>query len=92
MIQPHEMFKQLFDFNKSAYETSLKNVNMLKEQMEKMTNLYIDQAVGMPEQTKKAAKECVSMYKKGCDDFQNLIGDNYRKIGMFFEEKTQGPK
>jgi hypothetical protein len=92
MMQPHEMFKQLFDFNKSAYETSLKNVNMLQEQMEKMTNLYIDQAVGMPEQTKKAAKECVSMYKKGCDDFQKFMDDNYRKFGTFFQEKKQEPK
>ena len=72
MMQPHEMFKQLFDFNKSAYETALKNMNMYQEQMEKMINLYIDQAVGMPEQTKKAAKECASMYKKASMTSRNL--------------------
>ncbi|HTZ40518.1 MAG TPA: hypothetical protein VMB77_10185 [Syntrophales bacterium] len=92
MMQPHEMFKQLFDFNKNAYETSLKNMNLYQEQMEKMINLYIDQAVGMPDESKKAAKEWASMYKKVFADFQKLMDDNHKKIGTFFQEKTQEPK
>jgi hypothetical protein len=46
----------------------------------------------MPEPSRKAAKECASMYKKGCDDYRKLLDDNYRKIGMFFQEKTQESK
>jgi hypothetical protein len=89
MIQPKNMIKQMIDFNKAAYENAFKNMNVLQEQMEKMINLYIDQAVIMPEQSKKAAKEWVSTYKKGLDDFKKLTDDNYRRLATFFEEKTQ---
>lgn len=91
-MQPKDMLKQMIDFNKSAYENAFKNVNILQEQMEKMIDAYIDQAVGIPEPTKKAAKEWASMYKKGFDDFKKLMDDNYRKLGAFFEENTQEPK
>jgi len=91
MMQSHEIFKQMFDCNKNVYMTFLGNMNAYQEQMEKMMNLYIDQAVGMPEETKKAAREWASMYKKGFDDFQKFMNDHYRKIGMFFQTKTQVP-
>ena len=31
------------------------------------------------------------MYKKGFEDFQKFMDDHYRKIGMFFQTKTQVP-
>ncbi len=67
-------------------------MNILQDQMAKMIDLYIDQAVGIPEQSRKAAKEWTSMYKKGFDDFKNLMDDNYRKLETFLEEKMQEPK
>ena len=92
MMQPKDMLKQMIDFNKSAYENAFKNVNVLQEQMERMIYLYIDQTVIMPEQSRKAAKEWASMYKKGFDDFKTLMDDNYGILETFFEAKTQEPK
>ena len=84
----NEMFKQMLDFNKKAYESGLKNLSMYQEQMEKMMNLYIDQSV-MPEQSKKAAKELASMYKKGFDDFKALVDSYYANLGRFIQEKNK---
>lgn len=92
MMQPKDMLKQMIDFNKAAYENAFKNMNVLQEQMERMIYFYIDQTVIMPEQSRKAAKEWVSMYRKGCDEFKKLMDDNYGKLGTFFEEKMQEPK
>jgi hypothetical protein len=92
MMQSKDMLKQMIDFNKSAYENAFKNMNVLQEQMERMIYFYIDQTVIMPEQSRKVAKEWVSMYKKGCDEFKKLMDDNFRRLGTFFEEKTQEPK
>ena len=92
MMQSNEMLKQMIDFNKAAYENAFKNINMLQEQMEKAIHLCIDQTAGMSEVRKTAAKDWVSMYKKGFDDVKKLMDDNYRKMGMFFREKTQEPK
>jgi len=84
MMQPKDMLKQMIDFNKSAYENAFKNMSMLQEQMEKGINLYIDQAPGMSEESKKAAKDWVSMYRKGYEDFKKLVDDNFKKMETFF--------
>jgi hypothetical protein len=86
-MQPKDMLKQMIDFNKAAYENAFKNMNMLQEQMEKVINLYIDQTSGMSEESKKAAKDWASMYKKGYDDFKKLVDDNFKKMEAFFQEK-----
>ncbi|NPV04755.1 MAG: hypothetical protein HPY67_08490 [Syntrophaceae bacterium] len=85
-MQPKELLKQMIEFNKSAYENAFKNLNMLQEQMEKVFNIYIDQASGMSEEGKKAAKEWASMYKKGYEDYKKLVDDNFKKIEAFFQE------
>jgi len=93
MMQPKNMMKQMIEFNKSAYENAFKNMNMLQEQMEKMLNQYIDQAVGIPEEGRKAAKEWAKMYKKGFDDFRKLMEDNYKRVDTSFQEKEpKAPK
>ncbi len=92
MIQPQNMLKQMIEFNKATYQNTFNNMNILQDQMTKMIDLYIDQAVGIPEQSRKAAKEWASMYKKGFDDLKNLMDDNYRKLETFLEEKMQEPK
>jgi hypothetical protein len=91
-MQPKDILKQMIEFNKSAYENTSKNLNMLQEQMEKMLNQYIDQAVGIPEEGRKAAKEWAKVYKKGFDDFKKLMEDNYKRLGELFQEKTEEPK
>lgn len=87
MMQPKDMLKQMIDFNKAAYENAFKNMNMLQEQMEKVINTSIDQTAGMSDEGKKAAKEWSSMYKKGFDDFKQLVDDNFKKMDSFFQEK-----
>lgn len=88
-MQFKDMIRQMIDFNKTAHENAFKNMNMLQEQMEKMFNLYIDQAVGIPEEGKKAIKEWASMYKKGFDDFRKLMDENYGRFASFLQEKKE---
>ena len=83
-----EMLMQMIEFNKAAYENAFKNITMLREQMETVMNLYIDQAIGVSDDGKKAAKEWGTMYKKGCDDFKKLVDDNLKKMESFSEQKT----
>jgi hypothetical protein len=82
-----EMLMQMIEFNKAAYENAFKNITMLREQMETVMNLYIDQAIGVSDDGKKAAKEWVAMYKKGCEDFKKLVDENFKKIESIFQEK-----
>ncbi len=88
MVQFKDMFKQMIDFNRTAYENAFKNMNILEEQMEKVFDLYSENAVGVSDEGKKAAKEWASMYKKGYEDFKKLVDDNLKKMEVFFEQKT----
>jgi hypothetical protein len=92
MMQTNETLRKMIDFNKAAYETTFKNMKLAQEQMEKAIHHYIDQSPGMSEEGKKAAKDWASMYKMGFDDVKTLIDDHYRKIGLFFQKKTEEPK
>lgn len=88
-MQPKDILKQMIDFNKAACENAFKNMNMLQEQMEKMINLYIDQAVGVPDEGKKTAREWAAMYKKGYEDFKKLVDDNFKKMEDFLQEQKK---
>ncbi len=74
----------MIDFNKAAYTNAFKNMNTLQEQAEKVINQYIDQAVGMSDESKTAAKEWIVMYRKGCEDFQKLVSENLKKVEVLF--------
>lgn len=86
MMQPKDALKQMIDINKSVCANAFNNMNMIQDQMEKAFNLYIDQTPGMTEESKKAAKEWVSIYQKGFDDFKKLVDDNFKKIDAYFRE------
>lgn len=79
MEQIKDMFKQMIDFNKTAYENAFKTMNLFQEQTEKMFTLYID-AVGVSDEGKKAAKQMASMYKKGYEDFKKLVDHNLKQM------------
>lgn len=81
------IYRQIFEFNKSGYETAVRNMNVLNEQIMGLLNQCIDQSVGISDSGKQAAKEYSAMYKKSCDDVQKLMDENCRKIEIFFREK-----
>jgi hypothetical protein len=86
------IYRQLIELNKSGYETAVRNMNVLNEQIVRLLNQCIDQSVGISDPGKQAAKECTAMYKKSCDDFEKLMDENYRKIEVFFREKNHVSK
>ena len=73
MVKPGELFKQMQDFNRGACKSALENIDRLEEQTEKVLNLWINQAVGVPEQGKNAARLMVSMYKAGFGFYKTFM-------------------
>ncbi len=73
MVQTSELLQQMQNFHRRAYENVLAGINSFEDQTEKMTNLFIDQAVGVPEQSKSAARMMVSLYRIGFDHYKKLF-------------------
>jgi hypothetical protein len=79
-----QVFKQMIDFNKAAFDNSFNAMVMLQEQTEKATNTLLDQATWLPAEGKKAVKDWIKAYKKGRDDFKKAVEENFKKVEDFF--------
>ena len=58
--------KQMLQFNKTAFDNSFNALNMVYEQNNKMITTFLDQAVWMPAEGKKAIRDWLASYEKGC--------------------------
>lgn len=83
-MEQFQIFKQMIQFNKTAFDNSYNTLEMFREQNEKMTSSLLDQAAWMPEEGKKAINKWMQTYKKGCDDFKKTADQNYKKVENFF--------
>jgi hypothetical protein len=81
-----KLFKQMLDFNKSAFENSFNAMVMLQQQAERAANTILDQATWLPEDGRKAIQQWADSYKKGRDDFKKLIDENYSRVESYFGE------
>lgn len=81
-----KLFKQMLDFNKSAFENSFNAMVMLQQQAERAANTILDQATWLPEEGRKAIQQWADSYKKGRDDFKKLIDENYSRVESYFGE------
>ena len=84
MMDPNQMFKQMLEFNKTAFDNSYNAMLTIQEQNEKMFNTFLEQATWMPEEGKKLVREWTAACKKGSEDFKKAADENYKKVADFF--------
>ncbi len=63
-----QIFKQMVDFNKGAFNNAFNAMVMVQDQNETLANTMLNQATWMPEEGKKAVREWVETFKKGRED------------------------
>ena len=83
-MEHYELFKQMSQFNKTAFDSSYTAMAMFREHNQKMATSLLDQATWMPEQGKKAITEWMKSYNKGCEDFKKIVDQNYQNIEKCF--------
>lgn len=86
MIDQKQIAKQMLQFNKTAFDNSVKAMTLVAEQNEKMMEAFLGQASWLPEDGQKAIKDWMESYKKGCQDYKKMVDDNYAKVETFFGE------
>ncbi|MCK8602872.1 hypothetical protein [Desulfoferrobacter suflitae] len=84
-----QMFKQMIDFNKTAFDNAFNSMAMLQEQAERMTGMVLEQATWLPKEGKKVIDEWVKAYKKGRENFKSSMEDSFKKVEEFFAETTK---
>jgi len=86
MMDQKKLFKQMLDFNKSAFENSFNAMVMLQEQAERAGSTILDQATWLPEEGRKAVQDWVEAFKKGREDFKAMVDENYKRVESYFSE------
>lgn len=83
-MDPKKLMKQMFDFNRTAFEKTFSNMVIIQDQAEKMSNMWLEKNQWFPEEGKKAMGEWVQTCKKGRDEFKAKIDEGYDKIDEYF--------
>ena len=84
-MEQKQLFKQMIDFNKAAFDNGFNAMLTLQEQTERMATTLLDQATWLPDEGKKAVSDWIDAYKKGRDDYKKLVDESFRKVEEFFE-------
>lgn len=85
-MDPKNIARQMIAFNKAAFDNNFNAMKALHEQTEKIINKFWEKSPMFPEEGRKAISEWIKTYKKGCDDFQNTVDENFKKVEEFFSE------
>ncbi|MCX5828578.1 MAG: hypothetical protein NTV58_11345 [Deltaproteobacteria bacterium] len=88
-MDPKQISRQMFDFNKTAFERSFSAMVVMQDQAEKMFVMWLEQNKWFPEEGRKAIGEWVNTYKKGREDFKTKVEDGYEKIAEYLAPKDK---
>jgi len=79
-MEQFNVIKQMVQFNKNAFDQGYNAMEILRQQNEKVTNSFLDQATWLPEEGKKAVNKWMKLYKKSCDDFKKTADQIFADI------------
>jgi hypothetical protein len=81
-----QLFKQMIDFNKAAFDNTFNAMVMLQEQAERMSSTMLDQATWLPSEGRKAITDWVEAYKKGRENFKKMVDDSFQKVDEYMKK------
>jgi gas vesicle protein len=79
-----QIFKQMMEFNKGAFNNAFNAMVMIQDQTETLANTMLNQATWVPEEGKKAIKEWVDTFKKGREEYKKAVDEAIKKVEEFF--------
>ena len=79
-----QIFKQMVDFNKGAFNNAFNAMVMVQDQTETLAKTMLNQATWMPEDGKKAIQEWVDTFKKGRETYKQTVDEAFKKVETFF--------
>ncbi|GAB6906054.1 conserved hypothetical protein [Desulfosarcina cetonica] len=81
-----QIAKQIINFNKMAFDNSFSAMSLVYEQNQKLLESFLGQAAWMPEEGKKALKDWMASYQKGCEEFKQMVDNNYAQVEAYFNK------
>ncbi len=88
-MEQKQIIKQMIQVNKTVFETTFNSMAMLQDQMEKTTNMFLEQTAWLPAEGKKVVEEWLKAYKKGRENFKSSVDESFKKVETFFAESSK---
>jgi hypothetical protein len=85
-----DLFLQLVNFNKKAFENTFNAVVVFQDQSESLFKGMLDQATWLPEDKKAGVGDWVKSYKKTRDDFRKSVDDGFKKLEELINKPFPG--
>lgn len=76
-METTKLTKQIFDFQKSTFETFYGTMTRIQNQMESSTTNFLKRSSIVPEEGLKAMDAWSSVIKQGQNDVKKLIDDSF---------------
>jgi polyhydroxyalkanoate synthesis regulator phasin len=86
-MNPKQITKSMIVFNKIIFDNNFNEMNALHEQTASFINKFWEKSPMFPEEGRKAISEWMKAYKKGSEDFKNIVDGNFKKVEDFFNEQ-----
>jgi len=83
-MDPKQMFVDMLDCNKRAFEHTFNAMAMAQDHCESMLDTLMAQAALFPEEGKKISNEWIKVLKKGREAYYKASQDGFRKVEDFF--------
>ncbi len=79
-MEQKQVFKQMIDFNKTAFDSSFNAIAALQDQTESISNTFFNQATWLPGEGRKAIDEWVKTCKAGRETFKKSMDESCKKV------------
>ena len=83
-----QVFKQMVEFNKGAFNNAFNAMVMVQDQNETLANTLLNQATWLPEEGRKAIKDWVGAYKEGREKFKASVDESFKRVEAFFQTES----
>ena len=80
MDEKLQMVKQMIQMNKMAFDNSHHMMMSSYDQNKLMFDAFLHQTSDLPPEGKKAIRDWMQAYKKGCQDFKRMLDTSYEMI------------
>ena len=87
-----EFTKQIVEYQKAAFNSGFNIIAKLQDQAETTAATFLEKTWGVPKDSQKIFNQWSEVFRKGRNDFKNMIDQNFNAIENLFGQESSTKK
>ena len=88
-MEPKAIAKETLNLSKITFDNAFRAMELLQEQVQRMTDIYLHQILAFPEEGKNVADTWTEACRANRDEFKKVVESNYEMLASFFKDEEQ---